>query len=59
MLRVYDDHQPSARSCISLEESLSVGPAVGLSVVRRGDRVENSPQMRLKLDMADLRIKNM
>lgn len=57
-LRVYDDHQPTAWSYVLLEEPFSVRPGVWFLVIWRGDRVEDRPQMGLKLGMAGVRIEH-
>jgi hypothetical protein len=52
LLRVYDDHQPTAWSYVLPEEPLSVRPGVWLSMIWRGDRFEHRREMGLKLGMA-------
>lgn len=58
LLRVYDDHQPTAWSYVLLEEPLSARPGIWLSVIRRGDGVDYRFEMRLKLGMAAVRIEH-
>jgi hypothetical protein len=58
MLRVYDDHQPTAWSYVLLEESLSVQPGIWLSMIRPGNGVEYGLEMGLKLDMAAVLIEH-
>jgi hypothetical protein len=59
LLRVYDDHKPTAWSYVLLEEPLSVRPGVCFSMIWRGDCLEHRPEMGFKLDMAAVRIKHM
>lgn len=58
LLRVYDDHQPSAGSDITLEEPLTMRPAVWFSMVRRVERVHDGRQMWLELVVTVVRIQD-
>lgn len=58
LLRVYDDHQPTAWSYVLLEEPLPMRPGVSFSMIRRSDRFEHRGEMGLKLDMAAVRIEH-
>jgi hypothetical protein len=58
LLRIYDDHQPTAWPNVPLEESLSVQLNVRFLMIRRGDRFEYRPEMGPKLGMAALGIEH-
>jgi hypothetical protein len=58
LLKVYDDHQPSARPHVLLEETHPLRPSVCFAMVRRGNGVKDSWQVVLKLPVATARVEN-